>query len=188
MLSGRQAGKGTGCNCPRATSRHIRPPQELHASRARLWWLWDGVVRRCTNASGCLFLMRSICSRLDALAVKVLIFKKDILKSSPNHCIYLQGAERVCSIACRKEKGKRLSPPALLGSVGYALQRGELSRERGGSAESWINRGVGEKLKAQLWARGGGRSPSSPTADLLQSLEGSRAFLRASASPPPTRG
>lgn len=76
--------------------------------------------------------MRFIFSWLDALAVKIVIFKKNILKSCPNHCIYPQDAEWACSIVCRKEESNSFSPLVHLGIVSYTLESGELSRERGG--------------------------------------------------------
>lgn len=58
---------------------------------------------------------RSVCSWLDPLAVKVLIFKKNLLKSSLNHCLCLQGAEWVCSAFCCEEKSPRFSPSCIWG-------------------------------------------------------------------------
>lgn len=100
------------CHLPCATSNApFHPQQELHTSHASLVALQQlgALLEEHLQQT------RSVCSWLDPLAVKVLIFKKNLLKSSLNHCLCLQGAEWVCSAFCCKEKSPRFSPSCTWG-------------------------------------------------------------------------
>lgn len=131
--------------------------------------------------------MRAIFSWLDALAVKILIFKKNILKSSANHCVYLQDAERVCSPSLATRRKVIIFLP-WCGRESLVTHRGVENYLGGGGDEGGPDKaGRSGETNAKLWARGDGRSPSRSSADLLQTLEANGSFLRASVCPSPKR-
>lgn len=108
--------------------------------------------------------MSSIFSWLDALAVKMLIFERNVLKPSPNPCVYLQNAGGSApSLCCKKRSSWGLSITPGSGVSKQELEQGAARK----LTQSFGHEGLDVHLLAppQTYCR-----PLRPTGPLCQCI------------------